>query len=87
MPDFSSYGWHDLVGMLGVVALLSTYFMLQIGKLDAQGIVYSSVNGLAAILIIVSLLHTFNLASFVIEIFWLAISLIGIIRWLRKRLN
>lgn len=84
MPDIS-FGWHDAVGMLGVALLLTSYFMLQIGRLDGQDIVYSACNGIAAILIIISLFYTFNLASFVIEVFWLAISLIGVFRWLKTR--
>jgi len=33
----------------------------------------------------VSLLVDFNLSAFLIEVFWVAISLIGIQRWLRAR--
>ena len=44
-----------------------------------------STNATGAILILVSLLHDFNLSSFVIEIAWLLISLYGLTRWLRDR--
>ena len=46
---------------------------------------YSVVNGVGALFIMVSLYYNFNLSSFVIEVFWVAISLIGIIRGIRKR--
>ena len=36
-------------------------------------------------LILFSLAHTFNFASFVIEAFWLAISVIGLVRSLARK--
>jgi hypothetical protein len=46
---------------------------------------YSIVNGLGACGIIYSLFFEFNLSAFVIESFWLAISLYGIFRTLGHR--
>ncbi len=80
-----SLGWPDLVGFIGVGFLLYAYAALQLGKMSADAPIYSVLNGLAAILILFSLLFTFNAASFVIELFWLAISLIGLIRALQKK--
>jgi len=42
-------------------------------------------NAVGAALIAVSLLVDFNLSAFLIEVFWVAISLIGIQRWWRAR--
>lgn len=71
----------DMVGIVGVALVVGTYFTLQIGRLSADSVLYSGLNALGAVLILISLLRTFNLASFVIEVFWLAISLIGLGRW------
>ena len=76
-----SYEWHDLVGNVGVFLILGTYLLGQLGRLDIRHPGYSGSNALAALLIIVSLLHNFNLSSFMIEIAWLLISLYGLIRW------
>ncbi|MGS0468886.1 CBU_0592 family membrane protein [Cobetia marina] len=35
-----------------------------------------------AILLLISLCINFNLASFVIEVFWIVASLVGLVRWL-----
>ncbi|MBU1188680.1 MAG: hypothetical protein KKC01_06585 [Gammaproteobacteria bacterium] len=83
--SFNSFGWHDVVGLAGVVMLLGTYFALQIDRIDSQSLAYSLLNGISAVLILVSLLYTFNWASFIIEIFWISISLIGIVRWMLRR--
>lgn len=76
-----SYEWHDLVGNLGVIGVLGTYLLVQMGRLDMRRPAYSGCNALAALLIIVSLLYDFNLSSFLIEIAWFLISLYGLLRW------
>jgi len=80
-----NYQWHDLVGNAGVLLILSCYFLAQSGRIDITQPVYSLLNGLGAVLILVSLIHNFNLSSFVIEIVWLAISSYGLLRWYRNR--
>lgn len=75
-----TYEWHDFVGNLGVMQVLGTYLLVQLGRLDIRQPVYSICNALGAILIIVSLSQDFNLSSFVIEISWLAISILGLVR-------
>jgi len=83
--NFNHFGWHDVVGLAGVVMLLGTYFALQIDRISSQSLAYSLFNGISAVLILISLLYTFNWASFIIEIFWISISLVGIARWLQRR--
>ena len=80
-----TYEWHDLVGNLGVFLVLATYLLIQMGRMDISRPGYSMANAAGALLIIVSLLHNFNLSSFIIEIAWLLISLYGLYRWLRER--
>ncbi len=80
-----TYEWHDLVGNLGVFLVLATYLLIQTGRMDINRPGYSAANAAGAVLIIVSLLHNFNLSSFIIEIAWLLISLYGLFRWLRER--
>ena len=79
------YEWHDFIGNIGVVFVLGTYLMLQLGRMNAQTVAYSSLNGLGAILILVSLLVDFNMSSFIIEIAWLLISTMGLLMHLRAR--
>lgn len=76
-----SIEWHDVVGNVGVAALIITYFLLQIGRLGPRDLSYSAYNALGAGLILVSLAVDFNLAAAVIEGFWLVISVYGIGAW------
>jgi predicted membrane protein len=70
--------WSDFVGLAGVSCILAAYFLLQIEKVRGDSVAYLVLNLCGAILLIVSLMVTFNLASFVIEICWLAISIFGL---------
>lgn len=75
------YAWHDFAGNVGVALILVSYLLLQIGKLRSTNLSYSLMNGAGAALVIVSLVFDFNLSAFVIEAFWVLISLIGIARY------
>lgn len=80
-----TFAAHDIIGFFGVALIVSTYFLSQIGRMDVTRPLYPALNGVGALLILFSLTHTFNAASFVIESFWLVISVIGLIRSLRAR--
>jgi hypothetical protein len=75
----------DLIGFTGVALLIVTYAMLQLDKIDPKGFWYSFNNMIVAILVTVSLLYSFNLASMVIEVFWFSLSVFGIWNYYRKK--
>jgi hypothetical protein len=81
----SGYAWHDLVGNLGVVMILGTYFALQVGRLDAKSFLYSGLNAFGAGSITVSLFFDFNLSAFVVEAAWVAVSVYGLVQVRRRR--
>ena len=73
-----TYTIYDVLGNIGVFLIILPYFLLQIRKLSSESLLYSILNVLGASLIIVSLLFDFNLSAFIMEAFWVIISLIGI---------
>ena len=79
------YPHYDLLGNLGVVLIIGSYFLVQIRKMTATGLAYTVSNGLGAALILYSLAFDFNLSAFLVEIFWLLISLVGIARIMLER--
>lgn len=78
-------GLSDIIGLIGVALLIVTYAMLQLDRIDPKGFWYSFNNMIVAILVTVSLLYSFNLASMVIEVFWFGLSVYGIWNYYRKR--
>ena len=75
-----SYQWYDLIGNIGVFLILITYLLLQLNKINNKTIKYSLLNAIGACAILFSLYFKFNLSAFIIELFWLLISLIGVIK-------
>jgi paired small multidrug resistance pump len=77
--------WHDAAGLGGVALVLVAYLLIQTRHLDARRPSYLILNGVGAILILLSLLYAFNLSAFVIQCAWIAISGYGLLRWWRER--
>ena len=75
------YGWYDFVGSIGVGVIILAYIALQSGKIKSETLLYSVLNALGASLIIISLFYNFNFSAFVVEFFWLLISIFGIGRY------
>lgn len=73
-----TYTVYDVLGNLGVALIIVTYLLLQLGKMSSEDLRYSVFNALGAALILISLLADFNLSAFIVEAFWVIISLIGI---------
>lgn len=79
------YGLFDAVGSVGVGVIIFTYILLQTGKIKSESLAYSVANAAGASLIIVSLIYNFNFAAFVVEFFWVLISLYGVVKYFLKR--
>jgi hypothetical protein len=71
--------------MIGTLLVVLAYYLLQLEKVDARGLNYNLMNLFGAAFLLVSLSFTFNLASYVIEVFWIGASLIGLWKLFRKR--
>lgn len=82
MSEFS-----NILGITGVILIVGAYFMTQLERVTAKDLSYLLANLIGALLITVSLLYHWNLASFVIEMFWISISLYGLHKWhsIRRR--
>ena len=75
----------NIVGMTGTSIVVGTYFLLQMGKMSNESLAFNLLNLVGAFLLMLSLLVHFNLASMVIEVFWIAASLVGLWRYISKR--
>ncbi|HET7558082.1 MAG TPA: hypothetical protein VFK08_08425 [Rhodanobacteraceae bacterium] len=77
--------WPTIVGIVGTLLVLLAFFLLQARKLHGNGAIYQLLNAFGAAAIIVSLVYEFNLASMVLEIAWLLISIYGLVVGFRHR--
>ncbi len=77
--------WYDWVGLLGTAMILAGFALLQAGRVSGTGLPYQLLNLFGAGGVLVSLLGTFNLSVFLLEVAWVGVSLYGIARSLRAR--
>jgi hypothetical protein len=73
-----------LAGIAGAAIVIAAYFSNQQGWLGSDDLRYPLANLLGAALILLSLWGAWNLPAAVIEGFWVAISLYGLTRSLRR---
>ena len=78
-------GIADAIGMLGTALVVLAYYLLQLERTDSKTLNYNLLNLVGATCLLISLCFHFNLASFVIELFWIAASLIGLWKYWRRR--
>jgi hypothetical protein len=79
------YAMHDVIGNIGVVLIVGSYFLVQIGRMSAVHMPYIALNGCGALFILFSLYFNFNMSAFLVEVIWLLISLLGAGRILLQR--
>ena len=80
-----TFAWYDILGIIGVATIVVTYFLLQLGRIRSEQLIYSALNATGAALILVSLWYAFNFPSVIVEVFWLLISLFGIAKSLKTQ--
>ncbi len=73
------------IGFIGMIFIVWAYFILQIGKHNIKSLYYQLLNLLGAILLLISLFVHFNLGSFLIEIFWIGITLYGLYKMYKEK--
>ncbi len=75
----------DAVGMAGTFMVVLAYYLLQLEKTNPKGLSYNLLNLTGAVLLLIGLCFSFNLASFVIEVFWIGASLIGLWKYFQRQ--
>ena len=70
----------DIVGLVGVALYFSAYTLLQSGILRGGEVPYTTLNLLAATCVLFSLTADFNASSLLIQLFWIVVSLLTLLR-------
>lgn len=76
---------YDIIGIAGFIFYMLSYALLQLGRISGNGICYIVMNMCAATLVLITLFQQFNLASLLIQLAWILISIVGLIRLWRNR--
>ncbi|MEX0308255.1 MAG: hypothetical protein AB3N12_12800 [Ruegeria sp.] len=75
----------DAIGSFGALIVVAAYFATQMRMMNSDDLAFPVVNLVGSVLIVLSLFQNFNLASMLIEGFWIIISVLGIIQYFRLR--
>jgi predicted membrane protein len=83
---FSLQNIGHVIGTIGMACVVFAYFAIERDWLDNKDVRLYVINLIGAILLLISLLINFNLGSFIIEIFWIIISIMGIVNHYKAKL-
>ncbi len=75
----------DLIGFAGAAVVVIAYFANQQRWLASEDWRYPAANLVGAVLILISLMFTWNFPSVVIEVFWALISVWGLVKAVTDR--
>lgn len=75
----------NTVGITGVILVLIAYYLLNTSRVSPTNIYYLMLNFIGAWLILFSLMYHWNLASVLIELAWITISIIGLFRLMKLK--
>ncbi len=78
---------YQIIGFVGMLFIVYAYLLLQIKKYTITSFSYQVLNLIGAILLLISLFVHFNLGSFIIEVFWIIITLFGMYKNLKEKKN
>lgn len=76
----------DIVGLTGSAIFLAAFAYANVAK-DLNKVAFNLANLAGAILLLISLAVTFNLAAFVLEAAWGMIALVGLVMAIRAKLR
>ncbi|MDA7428671.1 hypothetical protein PGB28_09385 [Primorskyibacter aestuariivivens] len=71
-------GMFRALGVCGFLLYIGTFAALQLRLIDGNGAPYTLLNIAAAALVLISLIHDFNLASALIQVSWVVIGIVGL---------
>lgn len=80
MTGLADLSMAQVSGLAGVMLYLGAYFAYQAGWMHGRARLYAMLNIAAPVLVLFSLWESFNLAATMIQVSWIAISLVGILR-------
>ncbi len=75
----------DVAGVAGVGMMLGAYGAAQFGRLDPTRAPALLLNLAGAALVLLSMIHAFNLAAFIMESAWALVAAVGLVRLLLRR--
>lgn len=80
---------YTIIGVAGAACAVSAYFLLEVGFFHDDSVGFYALNAVGAGLVTVGIVHSFDggdYGAFAQEACWIAISIAGVIKTVRKRI-
>ena len=75
----------NIIGFAGSALIVAAYLYLTLAK-QMDGFLYNGLNLAGAALLLISLTVHYNLPTIILEIVWITVALIGLVRtWMERR--
>jgi predicted membrane protein len=68
------------IGVLGFMLYMTSYTLVTFQRIDSRGLLFFCLNTGAATFVLISLTQNFNLASMMIQIVWICLGIIAIVK-------
>lgn len=68
------------IGVLGFMLYMASYTLVTFQRIDSRGLLYFWLNTAAAAFVLISLTQSFNLASVMIQVVWIVLGAIAIVK-------
>ena len=77
----------NIIWIFWMIMIVFAYFLTQTEKIKPSDLVFTHINLTWSVALLISLLIHFNLASFILEIVWISISLYGYYKYFKNKKN
>ena len=78
--------WADIIGLIGSALFIGAFAYANVAK-QLNKVIFNLANLAGAILLLISLSVTFNLAAFVLEAAWGTIAAVGLVLAIRAKMR
>jgi len=75
----------EYIGFLGTACFLISYGLVQVGKMDGNGLRFTAINALGCAFMLISLLGAWNAPVFLNNAFSFVVSIVGFNRHFRQK--
>ncbi|WP_157637955.1 CBU_0592 family membrane protein [Flexithrix dorotheae] len=75
----------EIIGWIGTIVYILSYFLLSINKLKSQSITYQAMNVIGGLCLVINAIHLSDGPTFFLNFIWMLIGLFAVLNVIRNR--
>lgn len=76
---------YEIIGWIGTIVYILSYFLLSINKLKSQSITYQAMNVIGGLCLVINAIHLSDGPTFFLNFIWMLIGLFAVLNVIRNR--